>query len=211
MYWRIPRFAPNCSIFQGHFYTKKSPKSDFQVPWRQHVAMIFLGAFGFLNLCRSFRVAHGWKPTSSDVGLRVRTAYLQPELCTCAAFFLHSRNRENVSKNFMCYKRCIFWCISSRLNSHNSDINRIRCIAVVRTAVFGRFAATRRVEATHTRNILSSASWCLPCGFEDSGVAPELPPISQPFLCVLLLRCLKHPPEQYACWVGSSLQVVVKM
>lgn len=109
MYWRIPRFAPNCSIFQGHFYTKKSPKSDFQVPWRQHVAMIFLGAFGFLNLCRSFRVAHGWKPTSSDVGLRVRTAYLQPELCTCAAFFLHSRNRENVSRKTLCVTKGAFF------------------------------------------------------------------------------------------------------
>lgn len=131
------------------------------------------------------------RPTGTNSILATRTLHL------CGVFFAQPQPGKCVEKNAMCYKRCIFWCISSRLNSHNSDINRIRCIAVVRTAVFGRFAATRRVEATHTRNILSSASWCLPCGFEDSGFFRlSSPQHHSLFLtCVLLLRCLKNPSE----------------
>ena len=87
MYWRIRgslQIAPYSKVI---FIWKNLPSPTFKFHGGNMLQWFFLAPLDSFNLCRSFRVAHGWKPTSSDVGLRVRTAYLQPELCTCAAFF----------------------------------------------------------------------------------------------------------------------------
>ena len=109
MYWRIRgslQIAPYSKVI---FIWKNLPSPTFKFHGGNMLQWFFLAPLDSFNLCRSFRVAHGWKPTSSDVGLRVRTAYLQPELCTCAAFFLHSRNRENVSRKTLCVTKGAFF------------------------------------------------------------------------------------------------------